>query len=318
MSSGVIFDVKRFALHDGPGLRTTVFLKGCPLSCLGCHNPEGQRPDPELLLRPDRCTSCGDCVPACPHDAISLDGEAVRIAWDRCDLTAACVEACVPGALELVGKRRSVEEVLDLLEDDRIYFDESRGGVTFSGGEPFFQPEFLRTLLHGCQERELPVVLDTCGHVQPEIFRELAPLASQLLFDLKLVDSLRHQAFTGVHNEWILENLAWAADALQDGAEDRGRPPTILTIRIPLIPGVNDDEKNLRATAEFVSGLKRKPPVDLLPYHRLGVDKYDRMGRDYQLSQVTPPEDDVVTQAVRLLEEAGIEVTVRGEHHGHD
>lgn len=314
MISGSIFDVKRFALHDGPGLRTTLFLKGCPLSCQGCHNPEGQRADSELLFRPDRCTACGDCVPACPYGALTLNDTGIKVAWDRCELAGACVEACMPGALELVGRSRSVEEVLDLLEDDRIYYDESKGGVTLSGGEPFFQPDFLRSLLHGCRELELPVVLDTCGHVNPELFKELACLASHLLFDLKLMDEERHEAYTGVHNRWILENLRWAGDGF--GNSD-GPGPT-LTVRIPLIPGVNDDEENLLATAGFVGGLEARPPVDVLPYHRLGVDKYDRMGREYQLPAVAPPPEKAVILAVRLLEEAGLEVTVRGEHHGDD
>ncbi len=281
---------------------------------MGCHNPEGQRAGPELLFRPDRCTVCGDCVPACPHGALVLEDGGIRVAWDRCRLEGACVELCLPGALELVGKSRSVEDVLDLLEEDRIYFDESQGGVTFSGGEPFFQPDFLRSLLHGCKERDLPVVLDTCGHVQPEIFRELAPLASHLLFDLKLMDEDRHEAYTGVHNRWVLENLRWAGN----GFERSDGPSPALTVRIPLIPGVNDDEENLLASAEFVGGLGTRPPVDVLPYHRLGVDKYDRMGRDYRLSEVAPPPEEAVKLAVRLLEEAGLKVTVRGEHYGDD
>ena len=295
-------------------MRTTVFLKGCPLSCLGCHNPEGQRAGPELLFRPDRCTACGDCIGACPHSALTLEGTSIEVAWDRCELEGSCVEVCLPGALELVGKSRPVQEVLDLLEDDRIYFDESKGGVTFSGGEPFSQPDFLRMLLDGCGERELPVVLDTCGHVEPELFRELAPRAAHLLFDLKIMDEERHEIYTGVHNRWILENLKWAGNGF--GGADTSGP--ILTVRIPLIPDVNDDEENLLATARFVAGMKRKPPVDLLPYHRLGVDKYDRMGRKYKLPGVKPPPVDAVGIAVRLLREAGLEVTVRGEHHGDD
>lgn len=320
MTSGIIFDVKRFALHDGPGLRTTVFLKGCPLSCLGCHNPEGQRAGPELLFRPDRCTACGDCVGSCPHQAITLEGKGVRIDVDSCELEGACVEVCLPGALEMVGQSRTAGEILDLLEDDRIYFDESKGGVTFSGGEPFSQPDFLRSLLLGCRERELPSVLDTCGHAQPEIFRELAPLASHLLIDLKLMDEERHEIYTGVHNRWILENLRWAGDGFpfSDGTKNGRSPGPTFTVRLPLIPGVNDDEENLRATASFVSEMTVRPPVDVLPYHRLGVNKYHRMGRRYTLSDVAPPPEDAVMLAVRLLEEAGLVVTVRGEHHGND
>jgi pyruvate formate lyase activating enzyme len=214
----------------------------------------------------------------------------------------------LPGALEIVGRRRSVEEVLELLEDDRIYFDESRGGVTFSGGEPFAQPGFLRELLEGCKERELAVVLDTCGHVEPHLFREIAPLARHLLFDLKLVDEERHEAFTGVHNRWILENLSWVA----------GVSSPSLTVRIPLIPGVNDDRDNLAATAELLAALDSPPPVDLLPYHRLGVDKYERMGREYGLSDTLSPQSERISFAVGILKGKGLSVTVRGELYGHD
>jgi pyruvate formate lyase activating enzyme len=319
MESDFVFDIKRFALHDGPGLRTTVFLKGCPLSCLGCHNPEGQRVGPELLFRPDRCTSCGDCIPVCPSQAISLTEGAITVDWKRCELTGACVEVCLPGALELVGRPQSVGEILDILEDDRIYFDESKGGVTFSGGDPFAQPDFLRELLAGCRERELPVVLDTCGHVAPETFRELAVQAKHLLFDLKLMNEERHEAFTGVHNRWILENLAWVAGGCSVDRKDAGAGgcPT-LTVRIPLIPGVNDDDENLQATSEFLLALPKVPPVDILPYHRLGVDKYHRMGREYHLLDVAPPHAEIVQMAARFLKRAGLDVTVRGELNGND
>ena len=312
MNTGSIFDIKRFALHDGPGLRTTVFLKGCPLSCKGCHNPEGQSLAPELLFRPDRCTLCGDCVPACPHEALSLSEEGLTVSGDRCELAGACAEVCLPGALEVKGRGQSPVKLLDLLENDRIYFDESGGGVTFSGGEPFAQPDFLKALLLGCRERDLDVVLDTCGHVAPATFRELAPMASRLLFDLKLADEDRHEAFTGVHNRWILENLEWAA-----GAAGEGRGPE-LTVRVPLIPGVNDDEENLKGTARFLSGLEKPPIVDVLPYHRLGVDKYQRLGRVYHLPEVEPPTGTAVKLAIDILEGEGLIVTVRGEHHGDD
>ncbi|MGM0669006.1 MAG: glycyl-radical enzyme activating protein [Gemmatimonadota bacterium] len=311
MGSGFIFDIKRFALHDGPGIRTTVFLKGCPLSCLGCHNPEGQRPGPELLFRRDRCTLCGDCVEACPNQAISLGRGAIRIHPDLCRLNGACEEACLPGALEVVGAARSVAEVLAVLERDRIYYEESGGGVTFSGGDPFAQPEFLEALLLGCRDREIPVVLDTCGHVVPETFRRLAPLAREILFDLKLMDPEAHRAFTGVGNRWILENLRWVGSGCLP-------PCPSLTVRVPLIPHVNDDAENLRATAGLLRALDRVPRVDLLPYHELGVEKYHRMGREYHLSRVAPPNQERVRKAVRLLRGAGLEVTVRGESHDHD
>jgi pyruvate formate lyase activating enzyme len=205
-----------------------------------------------------------------------------------------------------------VESLLQVVENDRVYFDESRGGVTFSGGEPFAQPEFLRDLLRACEERELKVVLDTCGHVEPEIFRELAPKASHLLFDLKIMDEEKHEAFTGTHNRWILENLAWVS-----GNGRPGDSPSV-TVRIPLIPGINDDEENLRAVVDFLTGLDAPPPVDILPYHRMGVDKYRRVGREYELPDVDPPPEHVIHSAVRILSEGGLTVTVRGEGHGDD
>jgi len=321
MTSGFTFDMKRFALHDGPGLRTTVFLKGCPLSCLGCHNPEGQGVGKELVFRADRCTSCGDCIPACPSRAISIldreqedpgPGGRILVSRDRCRLTGACTQVCLPGALEMVGTPRTAREILDLVERDRVFFDESGGGVTFSGGEPFSQPDFLRALLLGAKAREISVVLDTCGHAEPALFRELAPLADHLLFDLKVLDESRHQEYTGVHNRWILENLRWAGRA-----PGPARHPG-LTVRVPLIPGVNDDPANLAATARFLTGLERIPPVDLLPYHRLGVGKYDQTGRTYRLPEVTPPARAHVARAVRIMEEHSIQVSVRGERHGHD
>jgi len=251
-------------------------------------------------------------VPACPHDALSISKTGLQVHWDRCELAGKCVEVCLPGALEVTGRPESVGHLLSLLEDDRIYFDESQGGVTFSGGEPFSQPDFLRELLVECRARDLDVVLDTCGHVAPETFRELAPLATRLLFDLKLVDEDRHEAFTGVHNRWILENLKWAASAAQEG-----RGPALL-VRLPLIPGINDDQENLGATARFLGGLVASPPVDVLPYHRLGVDKYQRLGRVYELPGVEPPTNGTVQTAVSILKGEGLRVTVRGEQYGDD
>ena len=341
MTSGIIFDIKRFALHDGPGLRTTVFLKGCPLSCLGCHNPEGQAMEPELLFRPDRCTECRDCLDVCPRDALSWTTEArgqgpgLQIDRERCQMSRACVEVCLPGALEVAGVRRTSDEVLEVLESDRLYFDESGGGVTFSGGEPFSQPDFLRELLVGCRNRELGTVVDTCGHVPPEVFREVAVLADALLVDLKLIDEARHRAFTGVSNTWILENLRWLGEpaegreegGVEGGRAERGKggrregPRTgrpAVTVRIPLLPGVNDDEENLRASASFLANRSVPFPVDLLPYHRLGEGKYPRVGRTYRLSETRPPSQEAVGRAVALFERAGLGVTVKGERYGHD
>lgn len=234
-----------------------------------------------------------------------MDGEGISIERDRCDLTGACVEACLPGALEITGWRADVQEIMEILEKDRIYFDESGGGATLSGGEPLAQPDFVRDLLEACRDRDVPSVLDTCGHAPPEVFRELASLASRLLLDLKLLDPIRHEDYTGVGNDWILENIRWLAST--------GIP---YTVRLPLIPGVNDDVENLTATGEFLGGLETPPPVDVLPYHRLGVGKYARLGLDYKLAEVETPSKDGVRNVVELLRGFGLRVTVRGDENG--
>jgi len=337
MTVGFIFDIKRFALHDGPGLRTSVFFKGCPLSCLGCHNPEGQKMGPELVFRPDRCTACGDCLSVCPTRALALaedggsgTGFGLTVDGNRCDLTGACVGACLPGALEIMGRAWTAEEVVEAVEKDLVFFEESNGGVTLTGGEPFSQSEFLKELLSTFQERGIGVVLDTCGHVAPETFRALAPGASHLLFDLKLMDSGRHEAFTGVQNHWILENLRWvcgrgghggsgySSDSCDSGDSDSTGSRPGVTVRIPLVPGVNDDSENLRASGAFLSGLPSPPSVDLLPYHRLGEGKYGHLGRVYGLAGTAPPTPSQVRGSVSLLQGYGLRVTVRGEPYGND
>ena len=304
MISGTIFDIKRFAIHDGPGVRTTVFFKGCPLNCWVCHNPEGQDVGSDLLIRDERCTLCGDCLDVCPRDAISQNGDGVQVDRLRCDLCGACADACLRGALEIAGKSVEVDAVVRQIERDVVYYDESGGGVTFSGGEPLAQPDFLLALLTECKSRDISTVVDTSGYAHLEVVRAVVDLVDLFLYDLKLVDSDRHKEFTGVPNGPILENVSWLSE---HGSS--------LTVRLPLIPDVNDDTENLSALGRFLSSLPQPHPVDILPYHQTGVDKYVRLGRDYNLSDKQPPGETQVAAAVRLLEQAGLNVTVRGESH---
>jgi pyruvate formate lyase activating enzyme len=302
LKTGTIFDIEKFAIHDGPGLRTTVFLKGCPLGCWVCHNPESQAFEPELMLRDGRCDRCGDCIPACVPGALSLNHRALRLERSRCDLCGACVSVCVAGALEIAGREVSVAQVIEEIDRDLVYYDESGGGVTFSGGEPLSQAEFLLELLRACRERGIRTALDTCGHAPPAVFQSVAPFVDLFLYDLKIMDAARHLEFTGLTNEMIHDNLRWLSGQDAD-----------VVIRFPLLPGINDDAENVRALGAFLAALARRYPVDILPYHRLGLGKYASLGREPRLPDLAPPPREAVLEAVEDLRAFGLHVTVRGE-----
>jgi pyruvate formate lyase activating enzyme len=300
MATGTIFRIERFAIHDGPGIRTTVFLKGCPLACAWCHSPESQSAAPEFMPRADRCIRCGACAAACPHDGIRIDGTPAQAKPAECELCGACADACPSGARELVGREFSVDEVLDLVEKDRVFYEQSGGGVTFSGGEPLMQPGFLLEALTRCRERHLHTAVDTSGFGDPAALRRIAGRADLFLFDLKIIDDSRHTALTGAGNGVILENLrALASD----------RRPVI--VRFPLVPGVNDDEANVAALGGLVAslGLSR---VDVLPYHRAGTAKYRRLDREYLLGDVQPPSRQDQEDVARALARFGLTVTLGG------
>ena len=290
--TGLVFNVMRFALNDGPGIRTTVFLKGCPLSCWWCHNPESQSYEPQVLYSADRCVSCRDCCAACESGALRWDNAPVRDR-SRCTLCEKCMEACPADARKLLGRRISVQELMDVVCRDQVFYDESGGGVTFSGGEPLAQPEFLESALIACQEKGLQTVVDTCGYASPAVLRRVAKLTGEFLFDLKMMDDTRHRCFVGVSNEPILQNLSLLA---------REHPK--VTVRIPVIPGVNDDDANLEESFRFLEGLHLRE-VDLLPYHETGIDKYRRMDSAYRMGSMKPPSAD-------RMEEIAAKYTTRG------
>jgi pyruvate formate lyase activating enzyme len=301
--TGTIFDVKKFAIHDGPGVRTTVFFKGCPLTCALCHNPESQSPDRELVFRADRCRGCGDCVEACPAGALTGTAGARTIDRTRCTRCGTCAEACVAAALEIMGREVTVGDVMTEIEKDVILYDESGGGVTVSGGEPLAQPAFLFALLAACRERAIHTVTDTCGHAPPEIVERAGELTDLFLFDLKLADPDRHRAFTGVSNELILENLRRLSAA--------ARP---LILRVPVFPGINDDPDNLVRLADIAASLPHPPPLDLLPYHRGGTEKYARLDRAYAFPALRPPSAARLGELAQRLRNCGLRVTIQGEH----
>jgi pyruvate formate lyase activating enzyme len=258
MRPGRVFHIQRFSLHDGPGIRTTVFLKGCPLRCRWCHNPESQSAEPEIRTIASRCMHCGACIEHCPRSGV----EARLPGASACLRCGACVAACPTGARSFAGHPRTVPEVMRELLGDRPFYDESQGGVTFSGGEPLMQPDFLLALLRACQDEQLHSAVDTCGDAPPETLLAVAALANLILYDVKVMDRRLHRDVTGVTNDRILSNLRLL-----------GEQPTSLWIRVPLIPEVNCDAASLSAIADFVTTIRSVKQVNLLPYHDLGTHK---------------------------------------------
>ena len=294
---GLVFDIQRFSLHDGPGIRTTVFLKGCPLSCPWCHNPEGVSPRPEVLFAPGRCVRCGACADVCPE---AWDGAAAAPERaERCRRCGACVEACPGGARRMAGREMTAAEVVSEAARDRVFHEESGGGVTFSGGEPLAQPAFLLELLEGCRAAGIHTALDTCGHAPREHVLEAGTRADLVLFDLKSPDAARHRAATGVDNALILGNLRALAAA---GA--------ILWLRVPVIPGFNDDDEGALTTARLAASLGAVRRVSLLPYHPLGRHKGGTAARTSPALE--PPPAARLETLARTYREHGLEVRIGG------
>jgi len=295
LTTGIVFDIKQFSIHDGPGIRTTVFLKGCPLSCWWCHNPEGQAKHPELILRPERCIHCGACLDVCDRDAILVDESNPSTDRERCNACGACAEVCYAEAREIVGREMSVTDVMDEIELDAAFYDQSGGGVTFSGGEPLVQPTFLRELLRACKEAGLHTALDTCGFAPWRVLEDIREDVDLFLYDLKLMDDARHRAFTGVSNGPVLQNL-WKLS-------ERGHR---IIIRVPIVPGMNDDEENWRQLGAFAADLPSLERVDLLPYHRIGRDKYHRLGKLCPMPETDPPAEERVREIAERMRQRGL------------
>lgn len=286
---GRIFNIQRYSLQDGPGLRTTVFLKGCPLTCAWCHNPESQAQGRELVTQEQRCLACGTC-----HEVVA-SGPGPRA------LAEAITEACPTGARQLLGRDLSVAELVDEVLRDRVFFDQSGGGVTFSGGEPLAQPAFVLEALTALRARGVHTTLDTCGLAPRKAFLEAAALADVVLFDLKHMDDAQHRAWTGAGNTAILDNLK----AL---SQSHGQ----IWIRVPVVPGVNDSLENLEATARFVTQLQGIHHLDLLPYHSVGAAKFRRLGRQYLLDPILSPSPERMAELAKVFRAHGLTVVIGG------
>jgi len=300
MKRGLIFDIKRYAIHDGPGIRTTVFFKGCPLHCPWCHNPEGQGLDPELSFNKTRCLrGCSECIKICPKDALSRVNHDILIDREKCDLCGDCAPVCPTEALEIIGRELSVEDIMEEIEKDRVFYEESAGGVTFSGGEPLAQLEFLNSVLDKCKKKGLHTVLDTCGYVPYDDLEEIAKKINLFLYDFKLIDDKKHQEAIGVSNKLIIENLKKLSEM---GSK--------IVVRIPIIEGVNDADENITRTAKFIASLPGIKEISLLPYHKGGRQKYARLSKASKMDKTPASSKGKIERIKKKLEHFGFQVRI--------
>ena len=300
MVTGWIFNIQRFSVQDGPGIRTTVFMKGCPLTCPWCSNPESQKSHPELAHVDLLCDGCGRCLPVCEPKAISLEGERVRVDRRLCDNCGRCLEVCAPGSLKMFGSEISVEEALREIEKDAPYYRNSKGGVTASGGEPLRQPRFVASLFRRCRESGIHTALDTCGYAPRDALQSVLEHTDLVLYDLKLVDDERHIEILGTSNHPILDNARFVAGS--------GVP---LIIRIPLVPGFTETEENIRAVVRFIEDVgEGVTAIHVLPYHRFGLDKYPMLDRNYELGELTPLPEERIRAVVESLGELGLDCEI--------
>lgn len=292
---GIVFNIQRYSIQDGPGIRSTVFLKGCPLRCQWCSNPESQNAFPEVAHRDTLCDKCGACVSLCRPKAISIDKDGVYIDRKLCDNCGQCVDACAPGALTVYGKEMTVVEVFEEVKKDIQYYHNSGGGVTASGGEPLDQADFVAALFNLCREAGLHTTLDTSGCADPAALGTVLPYTSLVLFDVKLSSAAAHKKWTGLSNDRIISNLRLL-----------GAKGTPALVRVPFIPGVNDSAEELKSIALLAASCLKEPKINLLPYHRFGTGKYKQLDRKYRLDSLIRQSDTEIQRAKEIIESNGI------------
>lgn len=299
-NTGCVFDIQRCSVHDGPGIRTTVFLKGCRLRCRWCCNPESQRMEPELLFQPEKCIGCGACVSACPRGASLYADGRVTLLRDRCEGCGACIDGCFADARTLKGTFMTAEDVTAEALRDRAFYESSGGGVTFSGGEPLLQSAFVRQVMAECKAHGVNTAIETCGQAPWEAFENVLPYTDLFLYDVKHLDSEKHLRFTGMGNRQIQENLRRLA---QEGAE--------IVIRVPVIPTFNMDRRVLGDIVGLAAELGVSQ-VDFLPYHRYASGKYALLGRSYWRPGVERAESEEVAALAEEVRRQGVRISVGG------
>ena len=299
MVKGNIFDIKQFAVHDGPGIRTTVFFKGCPLNCWWCHNPEGISTDNDIFFYETKCIGCGTCIEICPEDAVTQE-ETILIDKEKCTYCGICAKNCPSDALQNTRRTVTSDEVMSEIKKSIVFFDSSDGGVTLSGGEPLMQSEFLKELIKKCKEEDLHITLDTSGYIDSDTFESIIDNIDLFLYDLKIMDDEQHKKYTGTSNKKILKNLKLLSK--------RGKE---VIIRFPVIPGITDTDENLENIIDFLSGLKNIREIDILPYHNV-EEKYKRLGKEYKLEDVKSPEESRIKDVKERFEKEGYVVKEGG------
>ena len=300
--NGLVFDIQRYCLHDGPGIRTVIFLKACPLACVWCANPESQRPQPELMLTSRPCLICEECLKVCPREAITLDSSDTTlpvpiINWSLCDLCLDCVDVCVTGTLSRIGQVFSLAEVMDIIGLDQPFYARSGGGVTLSGGEPTAQPEFSHAILEACRSLDIHTTIETSGACDWESLGQLLPSTDLVYYDLKQINPTLHDQYTGISNTRILENLGRLVSNHDN-----------IIVRLPLIPGYNDDDDHMLELASYLASLDSHLKLELIPYHQLGCSKYVRLGRTYSLEDVASVEPERRVEREQFLQSHGVKI----------
>jgi pyruvate formate lyase activating enzyme len=288
-----VFNIQRYSIHDGPGIRTTVFFKGCPLKCLWCHNPESQNFNKELVQYKDRCINCGYCIKACKMDAIENK--------ENCILCENCCEECPTNSRVMLGKEMTINEILQEVEKDRAFYDQSKGGVTLSGGEPLSQGEFLLSLVKELKMKSFHITIDTSGYAPWENIEELLPYVDLFLYDLKIVNEEKHKFYTGVSNKIIIDNLRKLA-----------KTGTDIYIRIPIIPTINDGDEDIKDFLQILKEIGGFEHINFLPYHNISTEKYNRLNLEYKIADIKEPSSESMKKIKNIFENHGFKVKIGG------
>ncbi len=302
MSSGLIFDIKKYAINDGPGIRMTVFFKGCNLACEWCHNPESLSPKIQKMYTASKCIGAVKCLDNCPNNALELTDNGIVTNYNLCNLCGKCAEVCPTKAFEMLGSTISISDLIKQIENESIFFDQSGGGVTFSGGEPLMHSDYLLEALKECGKRFYHRVVDTTAFAKQEILLEVAKHTELFLIDLKVMDSKVHKKFTGIDNKKILRNIVELA-----------KLDCEIIFRMPLIKGVNSDENNIEKTAKFINTLDgNRTQINLLPYHNIAENKHTKLGSSTNFVDFETPSNDEIKKAISIFTNYGIEASVGG------